>query len=100
MKSLKEKSVKKMGFIKNTTIDIVFGICLVLLGFGVFPSDYQHNAPTMFVLFSLIVYRLGKMLSRFTIKTIESKVDGGNKFFDYLRFVPITLIFLIMYITA
>ena len=44
-------------------IDYMFGIFNVLLSFGYFPRDYQENAVTMFVLFCLLVYELGKLCS-------------------------------------
>ena len=45
-------------------IDYMFGLFNVLLSFGYFPRDYQENAVTMFVLFCLLAYELGKLCSR------------------------------------
>ena len=42
----------------------MFGLFNVLLSFGYFPRDYQENAVTMFVLFCLLAYELGKLCSR------------------------------------
>tara|TARA_B100001287_G_scaffold91833_1_gene76990 strand:+ start:14678 stop:15034 length:357 start_codon:yes stop_codon:yes gene_type:complete len=61
----KNTKMKKIeSTLSNTRfIDYMFGLFNVLLSFGYFPRDYQENAVTIFVLFSLLVYELCKLLS-------------------------------------
>jgi len=54
-----ENSLQKTRF-----IDYMFGFFQVILAFGYIPRNYQENALTIFVIFCILVYELGKLCSR------------------------------------
>lgn len=50
---------KKMRF-----MDYIFALFCVFLFFGLFPRDYQTNAPTIFALLAVFVFQITKRLAK------------------------------------
>lgn len=63
---------KKMRF-----MDYIFALFCVFLFFGLFPRDYQTNAPTVFALCSVLVFQFSLRIS-IAIRILSSQHLYGN----------------------
>ena len=101
MKNLNQNSILGKDGINISVVDIIFGVCAVLWFFGVFPRDYQFNAPTTFVLCSLIVYGVAKNLSTVIRNLITNKIgEDNNTWKRFLVATHLPLIMIYLYIIA
>jgi len=66
------QTLQKMRF-----IDYIFALFCVFLLFGLFPRDYQTNAPTVFALCSVLVFQFSIRISK-AIRILLSRHLYGN----------------------
>ena len=101
MKNSNQNSVLNSNGIRITAVDVIFGICTVFLFFSIFPLEYQYNAPSVFAMLSVIVYGIGKKISKFIRTTVIEIIKvNDNNWKRYFAYTHLPLIITYLYIIA